>query len=184
MDPQIVKQLDDGLYELNLSVRQTDQTFLDVLGPTAAQIKDALRKENNTAATNQSNINNQLQNTYSKSRDIANKQNQLYKSQLQRRGYEIDQTGKAIKTSDELSISQQSYLDKLDKEIEKENELINATKEPVKKFRELAGATNSLEGFIKILEDKIDKLSQKIDSLFTMTEQILNYLYINQEKSS
>ena len=36
----------------------------------------------------------------------------------------------------------------------------------------------------KILEDKIDKLSQKIDSLFTMTEQILNYLYINQEKSS
>jgi hypothetical protein len=33
------------------------------------------------------------------------------------------------------------------------------------------------------LEDKIDKLSQKIDSLFTMTEQILNNLYINQEKS-
>jgi hypothetical protein len=35
----------------------------------------------------------------------------------------------------------------------------------------------------KTLEDKIDKLSQKIDSLFTMIEQILNNLYINQEKS-
>jgi len=35
----------------------------------------------------------------------------------------------------------------------------------------------------KTLEDKIDKLSQKIDSLFTMTEQILNNLYINQERS-
>jgi|LauGreDrversion4_2_1035121.scaffolds.fasta_scaffold05761_2 hypothetical protein len=36
---------------------------------------------------------------------------------------------------------------------------------------------------IQILEEKIDKLSQKIDTLFTMIEQILNNLYINQEKS-
>ena len=161
MDPQIVKQFDEGLYDLNLSVRETDQTFLDVLGPMAIQIKEKIAKENNTAATNQNNLTNQLQQTYSKAKTIADRQQQLYKTQLQRRGYEIDQFGKEIKTSTELSATQEAYLDKLDKEIQKENELLSATKEPVKKFRELAGSTNSLDGFIKILEDKMYEMTGK-----------------------
>ena len=44
MDPQTVRELDNGLTDLNIAVRQTDQTFLDVLGPMAAQIKEKLAK--------------------------------------------------------------------------------------------------------------------------------------------
>lgn len=47
MDPQTVRELDNGLTDLNIAVRQTDETFLDVLGPMAAQIKEKLSKENN-----------------------------------------------------------------------------------------------------------------------------------------
>ena len=49
MDPETVRKLDNGLTDLNIAVRQTDQTFLDVLGPMASQIKEKLSKERNSS---------------------------------------------------------------------------------------------------------------------------------------
>ena len=161
MDPQTIRELDNGFTELNTAVRQTDQTFLDVLGPMAAQIKEKLSKENNQATASQNNITNQLASSYSKSKDLASKQQTLYQQQLQRRGYDIDQSGKEIKTSTDLSISQQQLLEKLDKSISKENALIQATNNPVKAFRDLGASLNSIEGIWDKLQDKMFEMTGK-----------------------
>ena len=161
MDPQTVKELETGFTDLNIAVRQTDQTFLDVLGPMAAQIKEQLSKENNQAAVSQNDITNQLANSYSKSKDLANKQQSLYQQQLQRRGYDIDQSGKEIKTSTDLSISQQQLLEKLDKAIAKENALIQSINDPVKAFRELGASLNSIDGIWSKLQDKMFEMTGK-----------------------
>ena len=161
MDPQTIKELDYGFEELNTAVRQTDQTFLDVLGPMANQIKDKLQKENSQAAIDQDNVTNQLENSYSKSKQVADKQQALYRQQLQRRGYEIDQSGKEVKVTQELSINQKALLEKLDKSIAKENALVQATDKPVQQFRQLADSTNSLSGIFKKLEDKMFEMTGK-----------------------
>ena len=161
MDPQTVREFDNGLSELNTAVRQTDQTFLDVLGPMANQIRDKLQKENNQAATDQDNVTNSLENSYSKSKELADKQQSLYKQQLQRRGYAIDQSGKEVKIDEELSIRQQELLDKLDKSIEKEKALVEATDKPVQKFRELAGGVTSLTGVLEKFQDKMYEMTGK-----------------------
>lgn len=161
MDPQTVRELDSGFTDLNNAVRQTDQTLLDVLGPMATQIKEQLSKENNQAAVSQNNITNQLANSYSKSKDLTNKQQSLYQQQLQRRGYEIDQSGKEIKTSTDLSISQQQLLEKLDKAIAKENALIESVNDPVKSFRELRSSLNSIDGIWSKLQDKMFEITGK-----------------------
>ncbi len=161
MDPQTIRELDNGFQDLNNAVRQTDQTFLDVLGPMAAQIKEKLQKENNQAATDQDNVTNSLSNTYSKSKQIADKQQALYKQQLQRRGYIIDQSGKEVKTDEELSNSQKELLEKLDKAIAKESALLQATDKPVQQFRELSGSVNSIGGIFDKLQDKMFEVTGK-----------------------
>lgn len=161
MDPQKIKELDYGFVDLNAAVRETDQTFLDVLGPMATQIKEKLAKENNKAATDQNNVTNSLENSYNKTKQLADKQQSLYQQQLQRRGYDIDQSGKEIKTSTELSISQQQLLEKLDKSIAKENQLIQSTDNPVQAFRELGASVNSIEGIWGKLEDKMFEITGK-----------------------
>ena len=159
MDPQTIRELDNNFGDLNTAVRQTDQTFLDVLGPMAAQIKEKLAKENNQAATDQDNITNSLQNTYSKSKQLADKQQALYKQQLDRRGYEIDQSGKEVKVTQELSISQKTLLANLDKTIAKDNALVQAINNPVQQFRALAGGVNSFGGVLDKLEDKMFEMT-------------------------
>ena len=159
MDPETVIKLDNGLTDLNIAVRQTDQTFLDVLGPMAAQIKEKLAKENNQAAADQDKVTDSLENSYSKAKQIADKQQSLYQQQLKRRGYEIDQSGKEVKTTEELSISQQTLLANLDKTIAKENALIQSTNDPVKAFREFGATVNSAEGIWDKLQDKMFEMT-------------------------
>ena len=159
MDPETVSKLDNGLTDLNIAVRQTDQTFLDVLGPMAAQIKEKLAKENNQAAADQDKVTDSLENSYSKAKQIADKQQSLYQQQLKRRGYEIDQSGKEVKTTQELSISQQTLLANLDKTIAKENALIQSTNDPVKAFREFGATVNSAEGIWDKLQDKMFEMT-------------------------
>ena len=149
MDPQTVRELDNGLTDLNIAVRQTDETFLDVLGPMAAQIKEKLAKENKQAAVDQDNVTNSLENSYSKTRQLADKQQALYQQQLQRRGYDIDQSGKEVKTTKELSINQKAFLERLDKTIAKEHALIQSTNKPVEQFRDLAGSVTSISGIFE-----------------------------------
>lgn len=161
MDPQTIRELDNGFQDLNYAVRQTNETFLDVLGPMAEQIKERIARETNIAATDQDNTTNQLQSAYSKSKQIADKQQALYKQQLQRRGYDIDQTGKEVKIDEELSISQQQLLEKLDKAISKERALIEATDKPVQKFRELSGSMNSFGAIFSKIEDKMFEMTGK-----------------------
>jgi len=161
MDPQTVRELDNGLTDLNTAVRQTDQTFLDVLGPMAAQIKEKLAKENNQAAADQDKVTDSLENSYSKAKQIADKQQSLYQQQLKRRGYEIDQSGKEVKTTQELSISQKTLLANLDKTIAKENALIQSTNDPVKAFREFGAGVNSIEGIWDKLQDKMFEMTGK-----------------------
>jgi hypothetical protein len=161
MDPQTVREFDNGLTDLNTAVRQTDQTFLDVLGPMAAQIKEKLSKENNQAAADQDKVTNSLENSYSKAKQIADKQQSLYQQQLKRRGYDIDQSGKEVKVTQELSISQKALLEKLDKAIDKENALIQSTDNPVKAFRELGASVNSAEGIWDKLQDKMFEMTGK-----------------------
>ena len=161
MDPQTVRELDNGLTDLNIAVRQTDETFLDVLGPMAAQIKEKLAKENKQAAVDQDNVTNSLENSYSKTRQLADKQQALYQQQLQRRGYDIDQSGKEVKTSKELSINQKALLERLDKTIAKEHALIQATDKPVEQFRALAGSVNSFGGILAKLEDEMFEMTGK-----------------------
>ena len=161
MDPQTIRELDNGFQDLNNAVRQTDQTFLDVLGPMATQIKAKLAKENNQAAVDQDNVTNSLENSYSKTKQIADKQQALYRQQLQRRGYDIDQSGKEVKATEELSINQKALLENLDKTIAKENALVQATDKPVQQFRSLAGGVNSISGIFEKLEDKMFEITGK-----------------------
>jgi len=161
MDPQTVRELDNGLTDLNTAVRQTDQTFLDVLGPMAVQIRDSLMKENSQAAADQDGVTNQLENSYSKTKQLADKQQALYQQQLQRRGYITDQSGKEVKVDEELSISQQELLAKLDKSIAKESALVQATDKPVEQFRALAGGVNSFSGVFEKLQDKMFEMTGK-----------------------
>ena len=161
MDPQTIRELDNGFQDLNNAVRQTDQTFLDVLGPMAAQIKEKLAKENNQAAADQDNVTNSLENSYSKTKQIADKQQALYRQQLQRRGYDIDQSGKEVKVTEELSTSQKALLERLDKTIAKENALVQATDKPVQQFRTLASGVNSIGGIFEKLEDKMFEITGK-----------------------
>jgi hypothetical protein len=63
----------------------------------AAQIKEKLAKENTQAAADQDKVTNSLENSYNKTKQIADKQQSLYQQQLKRRGYEIDQSGKEVK---------------------------------------------------------------------------------------
>ena len=161
MDPQTVRELDNGFTDLNIAVRQTDETFLDVLGPMAAQIKEKLAKENKQAAVDQDNVTDSLENSYSKTKQLADKQQALYQQQLQRRGYDIDQSGKEVKTSKELSINQKALLEKLDKTIAKEHALIQATDKPVEQFRALAGSVNSFGGILAKLEDEMFEMTGK-----------------------
>ena len=161
MDPQTVREFDNGLSELNTAVRQTDQTFLDVLGPMAVQIRDSLMKENSQASADQDGVTNQLENSYSKTKQLADKQQSLYQQQLQRRGYAIDQSGKEVKVDEELSIRQQDLLAKLDKAIAKETALVQATNKPVEQFRALAGGVNSIGGVFEKLQDKMFEMTGK-----------------------
>jgi hypothetical protein len=161
MDPQTVRELDNGFTDLNIAVRQTDETFLDVLGPMAAQIKEKLAKENKQAAVDQDNVTNSLENSYSKTKQVADKQQALYQQQLQRRGYDIDQSGKEVKTTKELSINQKALLERLDKTIAKEHALIQATDKPVEQFRALAGSVNSISGIFEKLQDKMFEMTGK-----------------------
>lgn len=161
MDPQTVRELDNGFTDLNIAVRQTDETFLDVLGPMAAQIKEKLAKDNNQAAVDQDNVTNSLENSYSKTRQLADKQQALYQQQLQRRGYDIDQSGREVKTTKELSINQKALLERLDKTIAKEHALIQATDKPVEQFRALAGSVNSISGIFEKLQDKMFEMTGK-----------------------
>ena len=161
MDPQTVRELDNGFTDLNIAVRQTDETFLDVLGPMAAQIKEKLAKDNNQAAVDQDNVTNSLENSYSKTRQLADKQQALYQQQLQRRGYDIDQSGREVKTTKELSINQKALLERLDKTIAKEHALIQATNKPVEQFRALAGSVNSISGIFEKLQDKMFEMTGK-----------------------
>ena len=161
MDPQTVRELNNELTDLNTAVRQTDETFLDVLGPMAAQIKEKLAKENKQAAVDQDNVTDSLENSYSKTKQLADKQQALYQQQLQRRGYDIDQSGKEVKTSKELSINQKALLEKLDKTIAKEHALIQATDKPVEQFRALAGSVNSFGGILAKLEDEMFEMTGK-----------------------
>ena len=161
MDPQTVRELDNGFTDLNIAVRQTDETFLDVLGPMAAQIKEKLAKDNNQAAVDQDNVTNSLENSYSKTKQVADKQQALYQQQLQRRGYDIDQSGKEVKISKELSINQKALLERLDKTIAKEHALVQATDKPVEQFRALAGSVNSIGGIFEKLQDKMFEMTGK-----------------------
>ena len=159
MDPETVSEIDNGLTDLNIAVRQTDQTFLDVLGPMAAQIKEKLAKENNQAAADQDKVTNSLENSYNKAKQIADKQQSLYQQQIKRRGYEIDQSGKEVKTTQELSISQKTLLANLDKTIAKEQAVLQSTNDPVKAFREFGATVNSAEGIWDKLQDKMFKMT-------------------------
>ena len=161
MDPETVSEIDNGLTDLNIAVRQTDQTFLDVLGPMAAQIKEKLAKENNQAAADQDKVTDSLENSYNKAKQIADKQQSLYQQQLKRRGYEIDQSGKEVKVSQELSISQQVLLENLDKTIAKEQAVLQSTNDPVKAFREFGATVNSAEGIWDKLQDKMFEMTGK-----------------------
>lgn len=67
MDPQKVEELNENLFQLNQAVQETDNTFMDVLGPMASQIKEQIKKENTQAVNNQDEITNQLQATYTRS---------------------------------------------------------------------------------------------------------------------
>ena len=161
MDPETVSEIDNGLTDLNIAVRQTDQTFLDVLGPMAAQIKEKLAKENNQAAADQDKVTDSLENSYNKAKQIADKQQSLYQQQLKRRGYEIDQSGKEVKVSQELSISQKILLENLDKTIAKEQAVLQSTNDPVKAFREFGATVNSAEGIWDKLQDKMFEMTGK-----------------------
>ena len=161
MDPQTVSELDNGFTDLNIAVRRTDETFLDILGPMAAQIKEKLAKENQQAVLDQDKVTTSLEQSYSKTKQLADKQQALYQQQLQRRGYDIDQSGKEVKTLKELSTNQKALLERLDKTIAKEHALIQATDKPVEQFRALAGSVNSIGGIFEKLQDKMFEMTGK-----------------------
>jgi len=161
MDPDLIRQLEDEFYKLNESVRQTDNTFLDVLGPAATTIRDKLKSQNNQLATNQSQTTDKIENSYNKRKALADKQKDLYRQQMKRRGYDIDQSGKEVKTSIELTQAQQQQLDVLDKNIKRQQDLTQASDKPVQAFRQLAGSTNDLSGLMGKFQDKMFEMTGK-----------------------
>jgi hypothetical protein len=92
-------------------------------------------------------------------------------------------TEKTVSFNDNVTYEHIDNNENIENNVTNEENIINMNNIFSKLKKNINISQNELDKD-KTLEEKIDKLSQKIDRLFTITEQILNNLYINQEKSS
>lgn len=161
MDSDTVKEINDNIYDLNRVVRETNKALVDILGPMASQIKSKFAKNSTDAVTDQDKVTDEINTSTSAAKVLANKQNAMYAAALRRRGYEIDQTGKEVKTSIELTIQQKEMLDTLDKKIAKEKQLAYAIDKPVEAYRQMTGSVDSLNGLLDKLQDRMYEATGK-----------------------
>jgi len=91
-------------------------------------------------------------------------------------------TEKTVSFNDNVTYKDIDNNENIENNVTNEENIINMNNIFSKLKKNINISQNELDKDKK-LEEKIDKLSQKIDRLFTITEQILNNLYINQEKN-
>lgn len=160
IDPRTIRDLSDSLSELTGTVKYTSQAMQSMLGPQEEankKIKAAGTKRIEAERRATDERNKQLD----KEESLESKQQKLFEAELKARGYKLDATNKEIKISTDLSIAQKASLDALDKRIEKEKELAEVIKNPVKSFRDAASKVNSFEGVMGQMQEKMFEMTGK-----------------------
>ncbi len=131
LDPRKLYELSESFNELTGTVKHTSQAMQAMLGPQAEANKK-LRESGKKRADVEKNAAEQRDKELKREVEADVKQKKLFDDELRYRGYKIDATGNLNKTTTSLSITQKQSLEALDKRIEKERELAEVIKDPVK----------------------------------------------------
>lgn len=160
LDPRRLYELSESLSELTGAVRYTGEAMQSMLGPQS-EVNKKLKKSGNKRAEVEQQAAEQAQTSVSKNKQIDNEEKKLFEQQLRSRGYQIDQTGKLVKTTVDLSKANKESLEVLDKRIAKERELAEYAKDPAKAFRNVARKVDSFEGVMGEMQEKLFEMTGK-----------------------
>lgn len=160
LDPRTLYDLTQSLNELTGTVKYTDEAMRSMLGPQAEanrKLKESGEARANAEAAGADARNKEV----SKQAEAEGKQQKLFEDELRYRGYKREITGALTKTTTELSSSQKLSLEALDKRINKERELAQVVKDPVKAFRNIGNSVNSLDGVMGQMQEKMFEMTGK-----------------------
>jgi hypothetical protein len=160
LDPRKLYELSESFNELTGTVKYTSQAMQAMLGPQAEANKK-LRESGKKRADVEKNAAEQRDKELKREVEADVKQKKLFDDELRYRGYKIDATGNLNKTTTSLSITQKQSLEALDKRIEKERELAEVIKDPVKSFRNVANSVNSFDGIMGLMQEELFEMTGK-----------------------
>lgn len=160
LDPRKLQELSESLNDLTGTVKYTGQAMQSMLGPQAEANKK-LKQSGQRRADVEEAAAQQEEKQLSKREQAEAKQNKMFEDELRYRGYKLERTGALSKTTTELSSSQKQSLEALDKRINKERELAEVTKDPVKAFRNVSNSVNSLDGVMSQMQEKMFEMTGK-----------------------
>ena len=160
LDPRKLYELSESLNELTGTVKYTDEAMRSMLGPQA-EANRKLKESGKARADVEKDAAEQRDKELKREVEADGKQKKLFDDELRYRGYKIDATGNLNKTTTSLSITQKQSLETLDKRIEKERELAEVIKDPVKSFRNVANSVNSFDGIMGLMQEKMFEMTGK-----------------------
>ena len=160
LDPRKLYELSESLNELTGTVKYASTAMQSMLGPQA-EANRKLRESGKKRADVEKNAAEQRDKELKREVEADGKQKKLFDDELRYRGYKIDATGNLNKTTTSLSITQKQSLEALDKRIEKERELAEVIKDPVKSFRNVANSVNSFDGIMGLMQEELFEMTGK-----------------------
>ena len=160
LDPRKLYELSESLNELTGTVKYTDEAMRSMLGPQA-EANRKLKESGKARADVEKDAAEQRDKELKREVEADGKQKKLFDDELRYRGYKIDATGNLNKTTTSLSITQKQSLEALDKRIEKERELAEVIKDPVKSFRNVANSVNSFDGIMGLMQEELFEMTGK-----------------------
>jgi hypothetical protein len=160
LDPRKLYELSESLNELTGTVKGTSTVMQSMLGPQAEANKK-LKNSGKKRAKVEEQAAQQQAKQLTKQEESQAKQKKMLDDELRYRGYAIDATGNLSKTTTSLSASQKQSLEALDKRINKERELAEVIKDPVKSFRSISSSVNSLDGVVGQMQEKMFEMTGK-----------------------
>jgi len=160
LDPRKLYELSESFNELTGTVKYASTAMQSMLGPQAEANK-RLKESGKKRAKVEEQAAQQQAKQLSKQEESEAKQKKLFDDELRYRGYKIDATGNLNKTTTSLTSTQKQSLEALDKRIEKERELAEVIKDPVKSFRNVANSVNSFDGIMGQMQEQMFEMTGK-----------------------